>query len=53
MMSPSMSPTIITLIACALALVVGLLIGYIYRKSVSERVKGNAEQTARNMILDA
>ena len=52
-MGPGISPTVVTLIACALALVVGLLIGYIYRKSVSEKLKGNAEQTARNMILDA
>ena len=48
-----MSPAIVTVITCAFALVVGLLIGYIYRKSVSERVTGNAEQTAKNMILDA
>ena len=47
------SPTAITILACAFALVLGLLIGYIYRKTVSERVTGSAEQTARNMILDA
>ena len=47
------SPTVITILACAFAVVLGLLIGYIYRKSVSERITGSAEQTAKNLILDA
>jgi ribonuclease Y len=35
------------------ALIVGVLIGYILNKSRSEKRIGNAEQTAKNMILDA
>jgi len=36
-----------------LALVLGLLIGYIYRKNVGEKTIGSAEQKAKNLILDA
>ena len=36
-----------------IALVVGALIGYIYRKNVGENAIGSAEQKARNLILDA
>ena len=36
-----------------LALIVGALIGYIYRKNVGEKAIGSAEQKARNLILDA
>ncbi len=36
-----------------IALVVGALIGYIYRKNVGEKAIGSAEQKARNLILDA
>lgn len=32
---------------------IGLLIGYILRKTVGERAIGSAEQTAKNLILDA
>jgi ribonuclease Y len=35
------------------AAVIGLLIGYMIRKTVAERTTGSAEQTAKNMILDA
>ncbi len=33
--------------------VIGLLVGYILRKSIGEKTIGNAETTAKNMILDA
>ena len=36
-----------------IALIVGALIGYIYRKNVGEKAIGSAEQKARNLILDA
>ena len=41
------------IIAGIIALIVGALIGYIYRKNVGEKAIGSAEQKARNMILDA
>ena len=44
---------VVTVIAGIIALVLGLFIGYIYRKSVSKKVIGSAEQKARNLILDA
>lgn len=34
-------------------LVVGLLIGYIVRKTVAEKAIGSAEQSAKNIVLDA
>ena len=40
-------------IAAIIALIVGALIGYIYRKNVGEKAIGSAEQKARNLILDA
>ena len=36
-----------------IALIVGVLSGYIYRKNVGEKAIGSAEQKARNLILDA
>lgn len=48
-----MAPTVVTIIACASTLIVGALIGYIYRKNVGEKAIGSAEQKARNLILDA
>lgn len=45
--------TVISVIVCFIALILGGLIGYIYRKNVGERIIGNAEQKAQNMILDA
>lgn len=47
-----MSP-IITILIGVVALVVGLLFGYIYRKNVGEKTIGSAEQQAKNLILDA
>jgi ribonuclease Y len=47
-----MSPIAVVAIAAA-TLVVGLLIGYIYRKNVGEKTIGSAEQKAKNLILDA
>ncbi|MGI6765993.1 MAG: ribonuclease Y [Lentihominibacter sp.] len=48
-----MTQIIITVVVCLAALVVGLLVGYILRKSIGEKTIGNAETTAKNMILDA
>ncbi|MDD2217148.1 MAG: ribonuclease Y [Eubacteriales bacterium] len=44
---------IVAIIAGIVALAVGLLIGYIIRKSISEKTIGSAEQFAKNLILDA
>ncbi|MDR3242929.1 MAG: ribonuclease Y [Clostridiales Family XIII bacterium] len=44
---------LISCIVGAVALVAGLLIGYIIRKTVGEKTIGSAEQVAKNMILDA
>jgi ribonuclease Y len=35
------------------ALAIGLLIGYIFRKTVGEKAIGSAEQKAKNLLLDA
>ncbi|MBQ7245915.1 MAG: ribonuclease Y [Firmicutes bacterium] len=48
-----MPPVVMTVLSCVLTLVLGLLIGYILRKNVDEKVRGNAEQEAKNRILDA
>ena len=48
-----MAPVVVKIIIAALALVIGALIGYIYRKNVGEKAIGSAEQKARNLILDA
>lgn len=48
-----MSPVFIVILVGLIALILGLLIGYIYRKNVGERTIGNAEQKAKNLILDA
>ena len=37
----------------AVALVIGILAGYVVRKSVGEKAIGSAEQRASNIILDA
>ncbi len=47
-----MSPIITVIVGIALA-VVGILIGYIWRKSIAEKTVGSAEQQAQNLILDA
>ncbi|MFR5263570.1 MAG: ribonuclease Y [Christensenellales bacterium] len=48
-----MSPVFIVILVGLIALILGLLIGYIYRKNVGERTIGSAEQKAKNLILDA
>ncbi len=48
-----MTPVVVTIIAGICALVIGTLIGYIYRKNVGEKAIGSAEQKAKNLILDA
>ena len=48
-----MAPIVVTIIASACTLIVGALIGYIYRKNVGEKAIGSAEQKAKNLILDA
>ena len=42
-----------TVIVALICLLIGILAGYIVRKNVSERTIGSAEQTAKNMLLDA
>ena len=44
---------LIKIIIAVVALAIGALIGYIYRKNVGEKAIGSAEQKARNLILDA
>ncbi len=48
-----MSPYLLSIIVALVGLVLGLLVGYIYRKNVSEKTIGSAEQKAKNLILDA
>ncbi|WP_027398128.1 ribonuclease Y [Anaerovorax odorimutans] len=43
----------VVVIVGIITLVFGLLVGYIFRKTVGERAIGSAEQKARNLILDA
>ena len=45
--------TILTIIIGLVALGIGILVGYILRKSIGEKTIGNAETKARNLILDA
>ena len=47
-----MSP-IMTVLVSIVVLIVGIAIGYVLRKSFSEKAIGSAEQQAQNMILDA
>ncbi|MBP6491990.1 MAG: ribonuclease Y [Clostridia bacterium] len=44
---------IVNIIIGIVALAIGLLVGYIFRKNVGEKTIGSAEQKAKNMILDA
>ncbi|MDD4200287.1 MAG: ribonuclease Y [Eubacteriales bacterium] len=44
---------IITVVVGLATLVIGLLVGYILRKSIGEKTIGNAEIKAKNLILDA
>lgn len=47
-------PEIIIRIIIAIAvLIIGLLVGYIFRKTLGEKAIGSAEQKAKNLILDA
>ncbi len=48
-----MAPMVVKIVIAVCALVVGALIGYIYRKNVGEKAIGSAEQKAKNLILDA
>lgn len=48
-----MANIIIPVAVGLIALVLGLLVGYILRKSIGEKTIGNAEMKARNMLLDA
>ena len=44
---------VIPVIVGLITLIIGLLVGYILRKSIGEKTIGNAEQKAKNLILDA
>ena len=48
-----MDSIIAKVVIAVIALAIGALIGYIYRKNVGEKAIGSAEQKARNLILDA
>ena len=48
-----MAPIVVNVIIAACGLLVGALIGYIYRKNIGEKAIGSAEQKAKNLILDA
>lgn len=48
-----MGNIVLAVVIGIIALVLGLLIGYILRKTVGEKAIGSAEQKAKNLILDA
>ena len=48
-----MTQVIIYIVVAVIALAIGILVGYIIRKSVGEKAIGSAEQKAKNLILDA
>ena len=48
-----MTTIIVYIDVAVIALVIGILAGYIIRKSVGEKAIGSAEQKAKNLILDA
>jgi Domain of unknown function (DUF3552). len=48
-----MEEIIIKIVIAIICLLIGALIGYIYRKNVGEKAIGSAEQKARNLVLDA
>ena len=48
-----MAHIIIPVVVGLAALLIGLLVGYILRKSIGEKTIGNAETKAKNMLLDA
>ncbi|MEG0292546.1 MAG: ribonuclease Y [Anaerovoracaceae bacterium] len=43
----------ITVIVAMVAIAIGILVGYLLRKTIGEKAIGSAEQKARNLILDA
>ncbi|MBQ0040592.1 MAG: ribonuclease Y [Clostridiales bacterium] len=45
--------TVIALVAGIVFLIVGILVGYIMRKTIGEKAIGSAEQQAQNILLDA
>lgn len=48
-----MTDIILTVVIGIITLLIGILIGYILRKTVGEKAIGSAEQKAKNLILDA
>lgn len=48
-----MESIVVKIIIAVVALAIGVLIGYIIRKSVGEKAIGSAELKAKNLILDA
>ena len=48
-----MTDIVLALIVGLIALLIGILAGYIIRKTIGEKAIGGAEQTAKNLILDA
>ena len=48
-----MTDTVLAVIVGVVALIIGILAGYIIRKTIGEKAIGSAEQTAKNLILDA
>lgn len=48
-----MTNTVLAIVVGVVALLIGILAGYIIRKSIGEKTIGGAEQTAKNLILDA
>jgi ribonuclease Y len=45
--------SILIVVVGLVALGIGLLVGYILRKSIGEKTVGNAEMRAKNLILEA
>ena len=48
-----MNGTVMSILIGVIALVIGILAGYIIRKTIGEKTIGDAETKARNIILDA
>lgn len=48
-----MTPAVTAVLVGIVFLIVGILIGYIYRKNIGEKTIGSAEMQAKNLILDA
>ncbi|MBQ2312259.1 MAG: DUF3552 domain-containing protein, partial [Firmicutes bacterium] len=46
-------PWVIVCVVAIVFLLVGILVGYILRKSKAEKTIGSAETQAKNLILDA